>query len=145
MASNLYTIGYEGHSVESFLDLLKKNSVKCLLDVRAMPLSHKQGFSKNTLKNHLHNHHIDYVHLPDLGSPKEIRDKVKKTKDYDSFFAAMEKHLAGQADTLKEACNLARQTPCCLLCFEKDWRHCHRSLVAKKIKAKIKNMTITNL
>jgi len=34
---------------------------------------------------------------------------------------------------LAEANSLARERRCCLLCFERDHRHCHRHLVADMI------------
>jgi uncharacterized protein (DUF488 family) len=145
MAAVLYTIGYEGQSVKSFLAVLKEHSIECVLDVRALPLSRKKGFSKNTLKKHLETHAIAYVHLPDLGSPKEVRDNVKATGDYKTFFEAMEKHLADQEEALEEACRHVQQSVCCLLCFEKDPQQCHRSLVAQKIKERTKNTILKNL
>ena len=146
MVSTLYTAGYEGQSVESFLDLLKEHSVECLFDVRQMPLSRKKGFSKTALRSHLERNHIKYIHFRELGSPKEIRDKLKETKDYEDFFAAMENHLSGAEDAIEEACRMAAEKVSCLLCFEKYPEQCHRSLVALKIKERNGNgLTINNL
>jgi hypothetical protein len=45
----LHTIGYEGHSVESYLNALLQNGITILCDVRRNPISRKYGFSKGTL------------------------------------------------------------------------------------------------
>jgi len=46
----LFTIGYEGISLEEYFNRLIKNDVKVLVDVRNNPLSMKFGFSKTQLK-----------------------------------------------------------------------------------------------
>src|SRR5579872_1644265 len=45
----LCTVGYEGRSLEGYLNLLLVNGVTLLCDVRRNPLSRKYGFSKGTL------------------------------------------------------------------------------------------------
>ena len=146
MVSTLYTFGYEGQSVESFLDTLKEHAIECLLDVREMPLSRKKGFSKTALRNHLESNNIQYIHLRELGSPREIRNKLKETKDYKRFFKAMEDHLSGEEETIAEAHRTVLKRVTCLLCFEKSSEQCHRSLVAQKIKERDGNgLTINNL
>ncbi len=144
MASTLYTLGYEGQSIESFLTALKEHSIECLLDVRELPLSRKRGFSKTALKNHLERNHIKYIHFREFGSPKEIRERLKETKDYVVFFKAMENHLADVEDALEEAYHCILENVSCLLCFEKSPKQCHRSLVAQKIKEKDKNRLLIN-
>ena len=49
----ILTIGYEGASVEGFLQTLKASGVTQLLDVRELPLSRRKGFSKNALASML--------------------------------------------------------------------------------------------
>ena len=51
----LFTIGYEGVSVEKYLNTLIKNDVRVLCDVRNNPLSRKFGFSKSNLQKYLNN------------------------------------------------------------------------------------------
>ncbi len=46
----LFTIGYEGISLEEYLNRLLKNDIKVLVDVRNNPLSMKYGFSKSQLQ-----------------------------------------------------------------------------------------------
>jgi len=136
MKHTLYTIGYEGTDIDTFIWHLKKYSVSCLLDVRGTPASRKPGFSKRALCQRLEADGIRYLHFGELGSPKDIRDKVKTDGDYASFFAAMENVLADRDDTLEAAYSYVSSTTSCLMCFERQAEHCHRSLVAKRIAEK---------
>lgn len=146
MAHRLYTIGYEGSDIETFLWFLQKHSVDCLLDVRQSPISRKKFFSKHSLSEKLLAEGIEYVHLPDLGSPKELRNKLKTDRDYASFFAAMEEYLCDRKDTLEIANQHVSHKTCCLMCFEHQAQQCHRTVVAKMIKEKDGNgLKIDNL
>ena len=146
MDRNLFTVGYEGQSMESFISTLKAHYVECLLDVREIPLSRKRGFSKSALRDHLAENEIQYVHLRDLGSPKNVRNQLKASGNYKVFFKAMNKHLAEVTDTIEQAHSYVKQNTCCLMCFERFAETCHRSLVAKKIKEHDGNgLTVMNI
>ena len=43
----IFTIGYEGTTVPEFIAVLQKASVERVIDVRALPLSRRPGFSKS--------------------------------------------------------------------------------------------------
>ena len=134
MDKKLYTVGYEGQSIESFISTLRAHCVEYLLDVRELPLSRKCGFSKSALRDRLAENKIQYVHLRELGSPKNIRTQLKVSGNYRLFFEAMNEHLAQVADTIEQAHSYVKQNVCCLMCFERSAETCHRSLVADKIK-----------
>jgi uncharacterized protein (DUF488 family) len=134
MPRNLFTVGYEGVTIDNFVATLLTNNVDCILDVRQLPLSRKPGFSKNELAQRLNRAKIQYVHLGDLGSPKPIREKLKSTRDYSAFFRKMDTYLAGRKDAIETAYKYAMNNTCCLMCFERLAAQCHRGLVAKKIK-----------
>jgi len=135
MVRELFTVGYEGATIDNFIDSLQANNINCILDVRALPLSRKPGFSKTKLSTRLEQVKIHYIHLPELGTPKDIRDELKSTRDYVAFFKKMEKYLAGKKDAIRQAYNQVIDTRCCLLCFERLADQCHRKIVAEKIKA----------
>ena len=59
----LLTIGYEGLSIDAYLNKLIINNVLVLVDVRANPVSRKYGFSKRILQNHIEKTNIHYIHL----------------------------------------------------------------------------------
>ncbi|UCC23540.1 MAG: DUF488 domain-containing protein [Planctomycetota bacterium] len=134
MPRNLFTVGYEGTNINGFIANLLTNSVDCVLDVRQLPLSRKPGFSKNELAQRLNRAKIQYVHLADLGTPKPIRQKLKSTRDYSTFFKKMDAYLAARKDAIETAYKYAMNNICCLMCFEHLAAKCHRKLIAKKIK-----------
>jgi uncharacterized protein (DUF488 family) len=81
-----FTIGYEGISLEKYLNKLIINNVKLLCDVRRNPLSMKYGFSKNQLKNACESIGISYFHIPELGIDSEKRADLNTMSDYEKLF-----------------------------------------------------------
>jgi len=130
----LFTIGYEGAAVRDIVSALAAAGVGTLVDVRALPLSRKPGFSKRQLAAEMEAGGRGYVHLRGLGTPKPGRDAARagQTSRMQSIFRA---HMAtdqAQID-LRAVTDLARAGPICLLCFERDPHRCHRSIVAAMI------------
>ncbi len=130
----LYTIGYEGRSIDDFVTILKNAGVTRLIDVREIPLSRKRGFSKSALKQRLDGENIEYVHYKALGSPSAIRHKLRKDWDYNYFFEAFSNYLTGKMDVIKDVYQYLSDGVNCLMCFEHNHEECHRLSVAKKIK-----------
>ena len=134
MPKELFTVGYEGRDIDSFVAVLKNNFINCVLDVRQVPLSHKPFFSKSRLKEKLAQEDIEYVHLKELGSPKLLRESLKSTGDYPTFFEKMNEYLKTQHRAIEQAYEYVQKRTCCLLCFEHFAVSCHRKIVALKIK-----------
>jgi uncharacterized protein (DUF488 family) len=133
---DLLTIGYEGCTIDGVLTTLKQARVGLLIDVRAVAASRKPGFSKRQLAAGLDQVGIAYLHLQPLGTPKPGRDAVRSghpERMVPIFNAHMETQEAQLA--LAEAKAKVVERRCCLLCFERDHRHCHRHLVAEMIVA----------
>jgi len=136
MPRQLFTVGYEGTTIERFISRLHSNNINCVVDVREMPLSRKPGFSKTELSRRLNRARIQYVHLRDLGSPKPLRESLKLTGDYSTFFKQMADYLACKKAAIEIVYKYVINTTCCLMCFEHLAAQCHRKIVAKKIKAR---------
>ena len=134
MPKELFTAGYEGLDISSFIDNLKSHSINCLLDVREIPLSRKPGFSKSALAEKLQENRISYIHFKKLGSPKSIRDRLKADKNFEVFFEAMDEYLTTQGDSIEQTYQYVISHTCCIMCFEHKAEQCHRKIVAKKIK-----------
>ena len=130
----LYTIGYEGRDIDEFVSVLKDNRITRLIDVREIPFSRKKGFSKSRLNDRLQNENIEYVHIKALGSPKEIRNKLKTDWDYKSFFDAFSEYLHRNWWAIEDAYRYLADGVNCIMCFESRAQQCHRSTVAQKIK-----------
>lgn len=129
----LYTIGYEGSTIDNFLTTLQNNGVKVLIDVRAMPLSRKKGFSKSRLKEAVEAAGITYIHLRELGAPKEVRNNLKATGNWQDYVVKYEAYLTTQQDALSSLAQKAQTSEVCLMCFEADPLTCHRSLISKEL------------
>jgi uncharacterized protein (DUF488 family) len=129
----LFTAGYQGHNIETFLDLLMSHGIEQLLDVRQLPFSRKPDFSKKRLTAHLTGVGIDYIHLVALGTPKPLRDQLRREHDFPAFFAAMRAIVDAQPEALQQALELVRARPSVLLCFEANYAECHRLVVAQAI------------
>jgi uncharacterized protein (DUF488 family) len=129
----LFTIGYEGRSLDDFIAALRAAGVTLLADVRDAPISRKPGFSKNALANALQEQGIAYRHIRALGCPKPVRDAWKEDHDWARYSRAFMQHLGRQDAALKELAGLARAQPTALLCYEADFNRCHRTYVARAV------------
>lgn len=127
----LFTIGYQGTSIEPFLDTLLANGVAHLIDVRGLPFSRNPDFSKKRLVAHLERVGIAYTHIPALGTPKALREELRRTKDLQTFFATMALLIAEQPAAVAQALQIAQAQPSALLCFEAQVAECHRLVVAQ--------------
>ena len=130
----IFTIGYEGTTVPEFTAALQKAGVKRVIDVRALPLSRRPGFSKSPLRAALAEAGIEYVHLKALGTPAEGRAAARAGRN-----AELERIYAGQLE-LPEAMaqsaqmlQLASEEPSALLCMEREPAHCHRTLLLNAV------------
>lgn len=131
----LFTIGYEGISLEEYLVRLLKNDVKVLVDVRNNPLSMKYGFSKSQLKKYCASLGIDYVHIPEVGIQSDQRQELSTQSDYDKLFAAYRKNnLSKTTNSQNEILKLLKQHKrIALTCFEANICQCHRKHLAEAI------------
>jgi uncharacterized protein (DUF488 family) len=133
----LFTIGYEGTTIDRVIAALRGAGVAHLLDVRALPNSRKPGFSRRQLEASAAEAGLRYTHLRGLGTPKAGRDAARR-----GDIATMHRIFAGQLATPEAELDLARavaisaEAPTCLLCFERDHATCHRDIVAGLIHAR---------
>jgi uncharacterized protein (DUF488 family) len=131
----LFTIGYEGISLEEYLNKLLKNDIKILVDVRNNPLSRKYGFSKNQLHKYCAYVGVQYVHFPEVGIKSEQRQALNKQSDYDALFEIYRKeNLLQTGTTQKKILELLEQHQrIALTCFEANIHKCHRKHLAEAI------------
>jgi len=128
----LFTIGYENATVGDFVDTLTRAGVERIIDVRAVPNSRRQGFSKTPLRNALAEAGIDYVHLRALGTPADGRAAARAGKHEE-----LERIYEGQLELpeamaqMAQMAELAEERPSALLCYERDPGGCHRTLLWK--------------
>ncbi len=131
----LMTIGYEGSTIDKFFDVLKANRIQTLVDIRELPLSRKRGFSKTALAATTALKNLNYLHIPALGSPKDVRHDYRDDNDWQRYTDRFCKYLDGQSKALEDLALLASSNRCCLLCFEANPLYCHRLYVAQRVAA----------
>ncbi len=135
-----FTIGYEGSTVAEFVDKLLKAGVDRVIDVRALPLSRRRGFSKTALGEALGAKGIEYVHLRAAGNP--YRDQKSHIEKCLALYGGhLDRHPAvvDAVDELLVGHNAA------LLCVEGTPDRCHRSVLVERLRAKHPRRRVTHL
>lgn len=130
----VFTIGYEGLDIDTFLSLLAEHDIETVVDVRELPLSRKPGFSKKALENLLNVSGREYVHMAQLGCPKPIRDRYRADGNWRRYTEGFLSYLETQADAVSDLAAHVASSNCALLCYEADADFCHRSMVANAVK-----------
>lgn len=129
-----YTIGYEGRTIDIFVEKLKRKGITRLIDVREKPLSRKKGFSKNALRERLEAEGIEYIHMPQLGSPSDIRHDYKDGGSEIVFFEKYRQYVRDyRMDDVRELKQYVSEQPSVIMCFEDSYIHCHRRVLADLI------------
>jgi uncharacterized protein (DUF488 family) len=120
--------------VPEFIASLRDAGVERVIDVRALPLSRRPGFSKSPLRAALEEAGIEYLHLKALGTPADGRAAARAGRHQD-----LERIYAGQLE-LPEAMmqsaqmlELAREKPTALMCMERNPAECHRTLLLEAV------------
>lgn len=129
----LRTVGYEGHTVESFIAALKRAGVRQLLDIRDLPLSRRKGFSKTPLQSALADAGIMYEHIRDLGAPKDVREPFLTGGTHAAFKAAYLAHLNRHRAALDGIRWHMEQATTAIMCVERNHAQCHRGIVAEEL------------
>ena len=135
----LFTIGYEQSRPESVMKALKDARVQLLVDTRAVAASRKPGFSKRQLSASLDEVGIRYLHLQKFGTPAEGREAARKG-DVTTLWRIYNRHLKTHdaVEAMDELLSIvASGQRVCLLCFERDPGHCHRSRIAEVVNERV--------
>lgn len=129
----IFTLGYQGLTLERFINILERHRVDVLVDIRDYPHSRKSGFSQVGLQRSLESCGIQYLHIKALGAPKPIREAYRQSADWIRYSADYKKYLSSQTSDLVQLKCLATSKTCCLMCFEANPNQCHRLYVAAEI------------
>jgi uncharacterized protein (DUF488 family) len=134
----LSTIGYEAARMDRFLHALLGADIDLLIDVRAVAGSRRPGFAKSSLAAHLAEAGIDYLHLRGLGTPTDGRAAARRGEHLEMRRIYLEKVESGAADAdLETLLDLLARRRVAILCYERDPTHCHRSIVAELVVARM--------
>jgi uncharacterized protein (DUF488 family) len=141
----VYTAGYEGISIDSFLNLLVNSGIQRLIDVRSNPIARRYGFHKSTLTRLANRLEIEYRHFAELGIQSEVRQNYPANGDRAIMFDEYEgTTLASEATAVRAVSELVRARPSVLVCMEADPTCCHRSRLARSV-SKLSRLPIVHL
>lgn len=143
MSATVYTIGYQGASLERLIETLADAAVSVLVDTRDTPTSRRPEFRARSLEIALADAGIAYVSASALGAPKALR--VLAGEDWDEFADGYRERLALVREELEELLPVIRAERVCLLCFEADPDACHRSLLAHEIQGLLDEAAVHHL
>ena len=141
----LFTAGYEGIDIDTFLERLCDAGVDKVIDVRQYPISRKAGFSKTAFSSQLRAAGIEYEHIRELGCPKPIREQYKSDGDWSRYTHGFRAYIATQTVAVQRVVHEASNLDACLVCFEADATFCHRRLVAEAGKELDANLRVKHL
>lgn len=132
--AQFFTIGYAGKTLNETIELLQCAHVSTLIDVRFAAFSmYKRDFNKAQLAAALSRAGIDYVHLPQLGVPRDIRAKAIHDGHRGTIWAWYDEHvLAGFLRNFNTFLNVGEH-PVALMCVELDPGECHRHRISLKL------------
>lgn len=132
---SIFTIGYEGNSIDDYLRRLIKSDIDIVVDVRSNPQSMKFDFNKKALSGFLSKIKVEYVGIPELGIPSDMRVELSDYDSYQKLFAIYDSEIlplqtasVAQIGTMIDAGKRVALT-----CFEKNHMMCHRYRIAQKI------------
>jgi uncharacterized protein (DUF488 family) len=141
-----YSLGYEGMSLDRYVDVLKDRGISVVIDVRETPWSYKRGFSKKPLAERLNSEGILYVHLKSAGNPSKNR---KMGLPQQKVIALYKEHLEINPSCLSEILHLITETShiggVCLLCFEQKPHECDRKVILDKLADQSRELIICHL
>lgn len=131
---SVYTAGYEGKSIDAFLNGLIESGIVHLIDVRSNPIARRYGFHRSTLERLTGRLGIRYSHIPHLGISSELRQRLESMDDYDQLFLRYESTtLQTEKDAITSVCNWVQESPSVLVCMEAEPRCCHRARLAASV------------
>jgi uncharacterized protein (DUF488 family) len=132
----VYTAGYEGLSVDAFLNLLLSRGIERVIDVRSNPVARRYGFHRRTLASLCEKIGIEYCGFPELGIRSKDRRELDTSEDYRALLEAYERRIANHDQVpVCEVARLMREKPSVLVCMEADPARCHRTRLAKAVEA----------
>lgn len=126
----LFTIGYQGRDLTSFVQQLRDHGVRYLIDVRESPFSRQRDFSKPRLSSAVGGEGVSYIHIGELGAPRALRQELRSTGDQAAFFRGYADYLRTCPDQLGRVARLIDDGPACLMCLERMPQDCHRKVIA---------------
>jgi len=135
----VFTVGHSTRELDDFMDLLEREGVTHLVDVRAFPASRRYPhFNKDALAAALDAIGIRYTHMPELGGRRTPRRDSHNTAWKNSGFRGYADYMETREfrEALDDLISLASADSVAIMCAEAvPWR-CHRTLVSDALLAR---------
>ena len=131
--TGVYTIGYEGRSIDEFLLKIIEEKIQVLVDVRNNPWSMKYGYSKQNLEVFCEKLGIRYMNIASLGIPSSLRKNLDGKEAYENLFTMYRTYLEKKRVELQDLERLSEKQKIALMCFERDPNYCHRGILGKEL------------
>lgn len=143
----IFTIGFTQKSAQEFFEILSKNKIDCIVDIRLHPDGQLAGFSKREDLRYFLKQLIncEYVHMDQLAPTEVIMKKYHADKDFKSLQQAFIPLLEERSIGTSIDKSLFENHNCCLLCSESLPDKCHRRLVAETLASKWGGVEIVHL
>jgi uncharacterized protein (DUF488 family) len=130
----IFTIGYTQKSAKNFFEILTKNKIDILIDIRLNNTGQLAGFTKkDDLQYFLKIFNISYEYWKDFAPTKELRDNYHKTKNWNDYEIVYKKLLKDRKVINKIDFSKYHNKTIVLLCSEPKADRCHRRLAAEEI------------
>lgn len=131
--TTVHTVGHSNRPLPEFIDLLQRNRIQCVLDIRTVPKSrHNPQFGQDQLPLSLAAVGIGYRHIAALGGLRRPRKDSPNGGWRNTSFRGYADYMESTEfrQNVEAVAEQARSISVALMCAESvPWR-CHRSLVA---------------
>lgn len=132
----MMTIGHGTHSSDAFIELLKRNGIRVLVDVRAFPRSrHNPQFNRDTIAGSLEAAGIAYRWAQTLGGRRKSAGPSPNIALRHPAFRAYADYM--RTDEFRRALDDALRDEggahTAVMCSESVWWRCHRRLIADAV------------
>lgn len=133
----VYNIGTNGKDAKKFFEILEKNKVRKIIDIRLNNINQLCGFTKkNDLEFFLKKiSNIQYEHILEFAPTKEILDGFKKKKITWNDYEREYKILLEKREIKNKYKNYNFDN-ICFLCSEETNEFCHRRLLSEYLFSK---------
>lgn len=133
----IFTIGYTQKKAKDFFELLKKNKIDILADIRISNSGQLAGFSKKQdLEYFLSLFNISYEYWEDFAPTKEMRDEYLKSKNWSQYEKGYVSLIKERKSIDKVDFSRLKDKNIVLLCSEPKADTCHRKIAAQALAEK---------
>ncbi len=133
MNFTIFTIGHSNREIDEFLDLLSRNRIKSVVDVRRFPTSKFSHFKGENLKVYLGESGIEYHWIGELGGyrrriMKDSPNLAIKSEGFRNYVDYMLTPEFGSAIGKLEGIGIKNRTA--VMCAERLYWRCHRRFIS---------------